>query len=73
MNSNIFLAYRTPEGKPWVLPIVRKVEKLISEDLTSNHEYLPVTGLEKFCEAATKMLLGNDCKPLTNGNVSRST
>lgn len=53
-----------------MLPVVQKIEKIIAEDVTLNHEYLPVTGLETFCEAATKMLLGSDCKPLVNGQVS---
>lgn len=37
-----FLAYRTEEGKPWVLPVVKKAEKEIVDDTTLNHEYLPV-------------------------------
>jgi len=53
-------AYRTDEGKPWVLPVVQKVEKLIAADETINHEYLPVLGMEAFSTAATRMLLGAD-------------
>lgn len=53
-------AYRTDEGKPWVLPIVRKVELKLAQDETLNHEYLPVLGLDDFSSAATRMLLGND-------------
>lgn len=62
-------AYRTNEGKPWVLPVVRKVEKSLAEDDTLNHEYLPVLGLEAFSSAATKMLLGSDSKPLLEGKT----
>lgn len=57
-------AYRTEEGKPWVLPVVRKVKKLISEDEALNHEYLPVLGLELCSSTATRMLLGNDSKAI---------
>ena len=24
-------AYRTPEGKPWILPVVKKAEKILAE------------------------------------------
>ena len=41
-------AYRTEEGKPWVLPVVQKAEELIVNDHSLNHEYLPVTGWEPF-------------------------
>lgn len=51
-------AYRTDEGKPWVLPVVRKTEKAMAEDDTLNHEYLGQLGLEPFSKAASKMLLG---------------
>ncbi|XP_023238600.1 aspartate aminotransferase, cytoplasmic-like, partial [Centruroides sculpturatus] len=52
--------YRTNEGKPWVLPVVRKVEKAMAEDETLNHEYLSQLGMEEFSKLATRMLLGED-------------
>ena len=58
-------AYRTDEGKPWILPVVKKAEKKLAEDIeaeTINHEYLPVMGFERFSTMATKMLLGADSK-----------
>lgn len=54
-------AYRTDEGKPWVLPVVRKLEAQLAADETLNHEYLPVLGLDAFSKAAVHMLLGTDC------------
>lgn len=63
------LAYRTDEGKPWVLPVVRKTEKQLADDETLNHEYLPVLGLDACSSAATKMLLGADSSALTQGRV----
>ncbi|KAK5646925.1 hypothetical protein RI129_005389 [Pyrocoelia pectoralis] len=59
-------AYRTDEGKPWVLPVVREVEKLLASGETYNKEYLPVLGLESFTNAATSMLLGHDSPALLN-------
>lgn len=51
-------AYRDEDGKPWVLPVVRKVEiKLANEGV--EHEYLPIDGLQQFKKAASELLLGN--------------
>ena len=60
-------AYRTEEGKPWILPVVKKAEKILAEKIEQeviNHEYLPVLGLESFATAATAMLLGEDSPAL---------
>lgn len=62
-------AYRTTEGKPWVLPVVRKVEKSLAADELQNHEYLPVLGLDAFSQAATKMLLGADSPIIAQGRA----
>ncbi|VVC97577.1 unnamed protein product [Leptidea sinapis] len=35
-------AYRDENGKPWVLPVVRQMEKQMAADETLLHEYLPV-------------------------------
>lgn len=64
------LAYRTDEGKPWVLPVVRKAEKALANDESLNKEYLPVLGLEEFSNASTRMLLGEDSKAIAEGRVS---
>ena len=40
-------AYRTNEGKPWILPTVKKAEMKLAEDIEKeeiNHEYLPILG-----------------------------
>ncbi|XP_050397592.1 aspartate aminotransferase, cytoplasmic [Patella vulgata] len=52
-------AYRTDDGKPWVLPVVRNAESQMAADLTLNHEYLPVAGLPAYREAAIRLLLGD--------------
>lgn len=67
---DIFLAYRDANGKPWVLPVVRTAEKVLANDDTLNKEYLPVLGLESFCNAATKMLLGADNSAFSENRVS---
>lgn len=53
-------AYRDANGDPWVLPVVRSVEAQMVNDPALNHEYLPISGLPAFCEAATKLCLGAD-------------
>lgn len=63
MNDH-FPAYRTNEGKPWVLPVVRKAEAKIIIDNSLNHEYLPVQGVEQFTNTSVALLLGNDSQAL---------
>jgi len=53
-------AYRDDDGKPWVLPVVRKAEQLLRDDPEANHEYLPIAGLAKLTSAAQKLVLGAD-------------
>ena len=65
-------AYRTDEGKPWILPCVKKAESILAtqvEEEKINHEYLPVLGLEGFTKAATKMLLGEDSPALAENRA----
>jgi len=65
-------AYRTAEGKPWILPVVKKAERILAEKIEEesiNHEYLPVLGLDSFSKAATTMLLGEDSPALAEGRA----
>ncbi|KAJ2159839.1 aspartate transaminase aat1 [Coemansia sp. RSA 552] len=50
-------AYRTDEGKPYVLDAVKKAEaSLLAQNL--DKEYLPITGLAKFTGAAAELAYG---------------
>ncbi|XP_059142528.1 aspartate aminotransferase, cytoplasmic-like isoform X2 [Physella acuta] len=62
-------AYRTEEGKPWVLPVVQTAELQMANDKTLNHEYLPVAGLPDFRQAATRLLLGPSHKVIAENRV----
>jgi len=65
-------AYRTDDGKPWILPVVKKAETQLAKDVEAeviNHEYLPVLGMESFAANATKMLLGSESKALKEGRA----
>lgn len=63
-------AYRDEEGKPYVLPVVRNVEKQIAADKTLNHEYLPIDGLKELSDAAVKLALGPDNNAITENRVA---
>ena len=63
-------AYRTDEGKPWVLPVVKSIEAQMAIDPLLDHEYLPVLGLPDFCDAATELALGKDSIALVENRVS---
>nr|XP_057914268.1 aspartate aminotransferase, cytoplasmic [Doryrhamphus excisus] len=62
-------AYRTDEGKPWVLPVVKKVEKIIANDDKLNHEYLPILGLPEFRSSASKIALGDGSPAILEDRV----
>jgi len=62
-------AYRTDEGKPLVLPVVRTVEAQITADHTLDHEYLPIAGLPDFRTAAARLLLGENCRAIVENRV----
>lgn len=65
-------AYRTDEGKPWILPVVKKAETQLAQDIQAediNHEYLPILGLDRFATNATKLLLGDNSKVFQAGQA----
>ena len=53
-------AYRDNDGKPWVLPVVYKIQNEISQNTGLDHEYLPIEGLKSFTDASVRLILGND-------------
>ena len=66
-------AFRDNDGKPWVLPVVAKVEVQMAQgiaDKTLNHEYLGIDGLRLFSDAASEFLLGKDSSAIAENRVS---
>ncbi|XP_015379463.1 PREDICTED: aspartate aminotransferase, cytoplasmic [Diuraphis noxia] len=61
-------AYRTDEGKPYYIPVVKKAESEVLEG-TMNHEYLPILGLEPFTKAASQLLLGDITQRQEEGTI----
>lgn len=57
-------AYRTADGRPWVLPVVKKTEIQVAESDALDHEYLPVCGTDSFTNASVSLLLGSDSPAL---------
>jgi aspartate aminotransferase len=55
-------AYRTEEGKPLVLNVVRQAEERLLADRTQNKEYQPITGVAQFNKLSAQLILGaNRC------------
>lgn len=63
-------AYRDDQGKPFVLPTVRKVKKILADDESLDHEYLPIAGLPSFVSATSKLIFGEDSLALSESRVS---
>lgn len=63
-------AYRTNQGSPWTLPVVKKAELLVVNDQKLDHEYLPIDGLKSFTESSIKLMLGDDCDAITQGRYA---
>lgn len=71
----VFAVYRDEENKPWLLPVVAKVEGQLAQGFAEgklNYEYLPIAGYRPFCEAVCKMLLGLDNPALVQNRVSHA-
>jgi len=53
-------AYRDDDGKPWILPSVRKAEQKLITSPDYNHEYYPIVGSAKLCVEAKRLMYGDD-------------
>ena len=66
-------AYRTNEGQPLVLDVVKKAEQAVTAKLCDdsfNVEYLPIDGLPEFRAETTKLILGKDSPAIAEGRVA---
>ena len=63
-------AYRDNEGKPYVFPIIKKVEHEIVSDILLNKEYAPVEGLSEFYNGARQVLFGWDHPEVNSGKIA---
>ncbi|XP_067136947.1 aspartate aminotransferase, mitochondrial [Centruroides vittatus] len=59
-------AYRDDQGKPYVLPSVRKAEeKMLQQKL--DKEYTTIAGIAEFCQAAAKLAFGDNSIVIKEG------
>ncbi|CAA6672885.1 unnamed protein product [Spirodela intermedia] len=63
-------AYRTEEGKPLVLNVVRRAEQLLLNDPNRIKEYLPITGLAEFNKLSAKLIFGQDSPAIQENRVT---
>ncbi|XP_065850180.1 aspartate aminotransferase, cytoplasmic [Euphorbia lathyris] len=63
-------AYRTEEGKPVVLNVVRKAEQTLVNDPSRVKEYLPIVGLADFNKFSAKLILGADSPAIQENRVT---
>eukprot|EP00186_Timspurckia_oligopyrenoides_P001255 CAMPEP_0182450128 /NCGR_PEP_ID=MMETSP1172-20130603/39046_1 /TAXON_ID=708627 /ORGANISM="Timspurckia oligopyrenoides, Strain CCMP3278" /LENGTH=417 /DNA_ID=CAMNT_0024647631 /DNA_START=54 /DNA_END=1307 /DNA_ORIENTATION=- len=61
-------AYRTEDGKPYVLPVVARVHRQLL-DSNEDHEYLPIEGYAPFTSASAKLILGNSSVAIKENRV----
>jgi aspartate aminotransferase len=59
-------AYRDDQGKPWVLPSVRKAEEILAKGHL-DHEYAGIAGIPEFCALASKLAFGENHDVIKNG------
>lgn len=62
-------AYRTEEGKPYVLNVVKEAEAALLQNKSLNKEYLPIGGDAEFISASQASLFG-DCAAAGDGRIA---
>ncbi|XP_076941266.1 aspartate aminotransferase, cytoplasmic-like [Bidens hawaiensis] len=63
-------AYRTEEGKPLVLNVVRQAEQKLVNDPARVKEYLPIVGLADFNKGSAKLIFGADSPAIQENRVA---
>jgi len=63
-------AYRTDEGKPYVLKAVRKADLIVANDTSLDKEYLSQGGHKKFCQLAAELIYGKENPVLKEDRVA---
>ncbi|KAK8660759.1 hypothetical protein V6N13_051670 [Hibiscus sabdariffa] len=63
-------AYRTEEGKPLVLSVVRKAEQMLLNDRSRVKEYLPIVGIADFNKLSAKLIFGADSPAIRENRVT---
>ena len=61
--------YQDENSKTPTLPVVRSVEQQMAQDLTLTKNYLQITGLETFCTACLKLVLGEQSSAIVENRA----
>lgn len=70
LYSSFATVYRDDDGKFWVLPVVRRVEQRFAADLQHDKAYIHALGVEDFCTASARFLLGPDSSSIKENRVT---
>lgn len=62
-------AYRDDNGKPYILPCVRRAEEIILEK-NMDHEYSGIQGIDSYVAKALTLAYGEDSKPRQEGRIA---
>ena len=62
-------AYRDDEGKPFILPCVRRAEEIILER-NMDHEYSPIQGIDSYVAKCLKLAYGENSKALAENRIA---
>ncbi|XP_061376083.1 aspartate aminotransferase 1 isoform X1 [Gastrolobium bilobum] len=63
-------AYRTEEGKPLVLNVVRRVELQLVNDVARNKEYISIVGIADFNKLSAKLIFGADSPAIQENRIT---
>lgn len=55
-----FIVYYTEDYKLFMLPLVRKINKILAEDSALDYDFLPSFGLNTYVRAAVDLILGKN-------------
>lgn len=64
-----FSVYRTDDGQPYILPVVKKTEAKLISSPRMNHEYVNHSGEPGFTKACVELLLGKDSPAILEGRA----
>jgi aspartate aminotransferase len=62
-------AYRDDDGKPFILPCVKRAEELILER-NMDHEYSAIHGIDSYVDKCLKLAYGADSKAYKEGRIA---
>lgn len=62
-------AYRDDDGKPFILPCVKRAEEIILER-NMDHEYAPIQGIDSYVQKCLKLAYGADSKAFKENRIA---